>query len=265
MLVYMRFEAGFLKVERINLAKNPGKCSLKVLHMSDIHMQKLKVSADKVRKTIKFEKPDFIVITGDYIEKAEHADSFFRFLKKTCSGFDTYLCLGNHDFTAFHEDAKGLRGFIEGIEKLGIHVMNNSCITYTKEGSKINIIGIEDLKAGNADLEKAFAACVNNAATNIVISHNPDLIFELSDSKVDYFFCGHFHGGQIWMPLYLEFKMLRHDKLCKMGVRKGLHRINGVDVYINPGLGNVLVPLRFLSRPEVTVYNIELKERRNNI
>jgi predicted MPP superfamily phosphohydrolase len=55
------------------------------------------------------------------------------------------------------------------------------------------------------------------------------------------------------MPWNLEFFLLRKDVLCKMGLRRGLHKVNDIKVYLNRGLGNVVVPFRFLSRPEITV------------
>ncbi len=255
-LIYMRFEAGFLKVSRVMRTKDIH--SLKVLHMSDIHIRMLKVSTARIKKVIEAENPDFIIITGDFIEVPEHCESFLKFLDEIYCGYDIYLCLGNHDFNAFRSNSDGLRGFMKNIEKTGIHILHNRCMTFIKNNRKVNIIGIEDLRAGNPDVKKAFTTTDPESVLNIVISHNPDMVFELPKGKADYFFCGHFHGGQIWMPFNLEFKLLRNDRLCRMGIRKGLHKINGVNIYVNSGLGNVLFPLRFLSRPEITIYHLPL-------
>jgi uncharacterized protein len=259
MLLYMRFEAGFLKVAKVLRTKD--NQSLKVLHMSDIHINRLKVSSAKIKKVIEAENPDFIVITGDFIEKQEHCERFFKFLNEVYYGIDMYICLGNHDFNAFRNNKDGLGGFMRNIEKTGIHILHNKCMTFIKDRKRINIIGIEDLRAGNPDIKKAFKSADPESVLNIVISHNPDMVFELPEGKADYFLCGHFHGGQIWLPFKLEFKLLRNDRLCRMGIRKGLHKINGVNIYINPGLGNVLFPLRFLSRPEITIYQLPLVSR----
>ncbi len=93
---------------------------------------------------------------------------------------------------------------------------------------------------------------------NIAFTHNPDIVEELPASLFDLVLCGHYHGGQIWAPFDLEFKMLRNDNLSRKGIKRGLHKVNGMDIYINRGLGNVLVPLRFMSRPEVTVFELTI-------
>src|SRR5690554_1855664 len=85
LLLYMRFEAGFLKVKKVLLAKVEANTDLlKVLHISDIHISRLKVPVDRIIETIRTEKPDFIIVTGDYVEKSEQADIFVKFLKKAC-------------------------------------------------------------------------------------------------------------------------------------------------------------------------------------
>jgi len=274
MLLYMRFEAGWLKVDRVKFTlSNKG---LKIIQLSDIHMKYLKVSAQKVKNVISREKPDIIIMTGDYIENQDQIDAFLHFLEtiRTIKS-DTviYLCMGNHDYKAFdrncgkyhrqfhckpHGHSKyqshNIEDFIQSIESLGVTVLYNRAVSYSKNSVKYNIIGFDDVNAGHPDINKALSFCAEDAFVNIAFSHNPDIIFQIPKGKVDYLFCGHFHGGQIWMPFHLEFNLLRKEKLCRIGINRGLHKLNGINLYINRGLGNVCFPLRFLSRPEITVF-----------
>jgi predicted MPP superfamily phosphohydrolase len=115
------------------------------------------------------------------------------------------------------------------------------------------------LRHGNPDIKKAFESIlpsVQSNCINIAFSHNPDLTLSLPKGQVDYFLCGHFHGGQIWMPFNLEFRLMRSEKLCRMGYRRGFHKINGINIYINRGLGNVVFPFRFFSVPEIAVLQL---------
>jgi len=41
-----------------------------------------------------------------------------------------------------------------------------------------------------------------------------------------------------------------------MGITKGLHKFGDTILYINRGIGNVVLPLRFLSRPEITIIDV---------
>jgi Predicted phosphohydrolases len=253
LIIYMYFEAIWLKVDRISFSKSSK--GLKVLHISDIHINMFRINAEKIREIIRNENPDVLVFTGDYIEKPVNASQFLDLLQRIKLNNKTYLCLGNHDYRAYANNPAGLGNFIKEINALQVEVLVNSSVCIEKNHFKYNIIGIDDLRGGNPDIEKAIAGC-SPSATNIVITHNPDIALQLNRSQADYLFCGHFHGGQIWMPFNLEFFLLRKDVLCKKGKRRGLHKINGMNVYINRGLGTVVFPFRFMSRPEITVYNI---------
>ena len=254
LLAYMYLETGWLKVEHIDFSK--GRTGLKIMQLSDLHVYMLAIDAKTVRKVIKDENPDVIVITGDYIDKPLQASAFLEYLNAISKGYRTLLCLGNHDFRAFKGNRKGLERFIQEIEALNVEVLHNRSVVIEKDSAKYNFIGIEDLRGGNPDIEKALEGALPDIP-KIAFTHNPDLAINIPGKIVDYLLCGHFHGGQIWMPWNLEFFLLRRDQLCRMGLRRGFHRINDIKVYMNRGLGNVVVPLRFLSPPEITVINIK--------
>jgi uncharacterized protein len=251
-LLYMRFEATWLKTEHVARAK--GSKGLKVLHLSDIHINKLKVSHKKVRDVIARENPDVVILSGDYIEEEKDIPEFLRFLSYIKGNSRVYMCLGNHDYEAFSKNEKGLARYMKNLEDAGVELLHNRSACVEKNSKKYNIIGIADIRYKHHNIDKALASCCPDAFMNIAFSHNPDLVLQLPRNKVDYLLCGHFHGGQIWAPFNLEFKLLRREKLCRMGVQKGLHKVNGVNLYINRGLGNVVVPLRFMSRPEIAVF-----------
>lgn len=250
-LIYMRFEATWVETRSVKLTKN--KKYLKILQLSDIHISHLKVSYKKVKQAIEKENPDLIVISGDFIERVRHIPKFMNFLDAIKGSSPIYLCLGNHDYEAFIKAKKDVQSFMDQIEKKGVTILHNRSICYDKNSKKYNIIGIADLRKGYPDFEEAFRNCDKSAFANIGFSHNPDIALSVPPGKLDYLLCGHFHGGQIWMPFNLEFISLRSEELCKRGIKRGLHKLNGIHLYINRGLGNVLFPLRFFSRPEITV------------
>lgn len=253
LLAWMYIESRWVQVVRVDLAE--GGEGLKILHISDIHIDMLHIPSQKVRKVVKAENPDVIILSGDYINKPIHASIFLEYMQNVCKGYRTFMCLGNHDFRAYAKNPAGLGAFMREIQALQVEILHNRSVVVQKGKSLYNIIGIEDLRLGHPDVEKALKGCVPDAP-KIAFTHNPDLALEIPGKVVDYLFCGHFHGGQIWMPFNLEFFLLRDDKLCRMGVKRGLHKVNEIWLYINRGLGHAAIPLRFLSRPEITIFNI---------
>jgi uncharacterized protein len=258
-LLYMRLEASMLEVKTVKFTKS--KDCLKVMQLSDIHIYYLRVNPNKIKTAILKEKPDLILITGDYVNKPSHIPAFLKFLNKLDCNINTYLCLGNHDFKAFIQNSKteeidinSLDSFIKAIQKTGATVLQNQCICIQKNSKKYNIIGISDMRYNMHNLDKAFDSACPDAFMNIAFSHNPDIALQIPQGKADYLLCGHFHGGQIWAPFNIEFKLMRKEQLCKMGIRRGLHKLNGMNIYLNRGIGNVCFPLRFLSKPEITVF-----------
>lgn len=257
LLIYMTFETTLLQKSFISFSKSSK--GLKIAHLSDIHVNHLHISRGKIIRTIKSINPDIIIITGDYIESVKDIPKAISLISELSGIYSVFLTLGNHDHKALSHNKKKTDAFIIQLERAGAKVLNNSSDLIIKNNKSYNLVGIDDLKHGRPDLEKAFRNIVpskTSESINIAFSHNPDMLLSLPKNKVDYFLCGHFHGGQIWMPFHLEFKILRNENLCRMGYRRGLHKINGINAYINRGLGNVLFPFRFLSVPEIAVIQL---------
>ncbi|MDD4496337.1 MAG: metallophosphoesterase, partial [Eubacteriales bacterium] len=159
-----------------------------------------------------------------------------------------------HDHSALAQNKNDLNKLVTDLEKLGIEVLLNKTCPIVRNGKYYNIIGIDDIRSGRADVKKALESRHQPSCMDIAFSHNPDTVLMFPKGEVDYVMSGHFHGGQVWMPFRFEFLMLRSDVLCKRRITRGMHKVNGIMLYISRGLGNVIAPLRFLSRPEITVF-----------
>jgi hypothetical protein len=58
------------------------------------------------------------------------------------------------------------------------------------------------------------------------------------------------------MPFGLEFRLFRKEPLGRTGIRRGLHMVNGIPLYLTRGIGNVIFPLRLGARPEITIIDL---------
>jgi predicted MPP superfamily phosphohydrolase len=140
-------------------------------------------------------------------------------------------------------------------------LINQSTCIPDREGHSWLIIGLDCLHQGQPD----FAAALRNAAAEaaaipmerrVVLAHNPDTLFALPPAAAGFFLAGHFHGGQIYFPFHLEFVLLRHEKIGRMGYRRGPFSLRGIQGYISRGLGCVLFPFRLGSKPELPILDL---------
>jgi predicted MPP superfamily phosphohydrolase len=224
---------------------------LKILHLTDIHIEKLSVKPEKVLDMIGDEPFDLIALTGDYLDRVKSIDRFIRFLKvimQIPNRHGVYAVWGNHDWVI----KDNLSILKKEMEDLGVVVLENSFKTVMLESTPLHLIGIDDHYSGHSDVHKAFEG-VPEHGLRVVLTHDP-LIVKDMDYRFDYLLCGHFHSGQIFYPLPLHsLKMgLKPFRKYLCGLQ---YHTNGV-YYISGGLGQTGANLRLGCRPEITIHTI---------
>lgn len=278
---YLLFEAKNVQITRtiIKLDKIKKGESIKIIHLSDIHIDILKQNTTITKNILAKENPDIILLSGDYINTAKKTNSFLSWiLTVQPKDVPIYACLGNHDIHAFSSvsrdeentcelpdlctidnlsfiDKKAFNSYVEDLNSYGINILDNANTIVEIKKNKINLVGIGEFRYHLSDYKKSYAD-LDLSKPTVVLGHNPDMVLELPYEKTDLFLCGHFHGGQIRLPFNLEYKVFRNEKLCGEGYTRGLHTINNIKTYINRGIGCVLLPFRFLSRPEIAVIEL---------
>lgn len=262
LLIVGLIEPHLLKIERIkwfkidSTANTEGSARLRLILLSDLHTEFNFVNLNKLTAQIAQAKPDLIIFAGDWTGPKRNgtlakANKWRLSLSQTAAdlGIPLLAIAGNHDNALIRSQ---LNQPDSGVKLL----VNEAFCINAADSSSWQIIGLDDLKHGQPSIP-ANLYDIPSSRT-LMLAHNPDMLLHLPDCPGDFFFSGHFHGGQIWAPGKLEFKLFRREKIAAMGFHRGEFMFNDRRCYISRGLGCVVMPIRLFSLPEMTIIDLEV-------
>lgn len=224
--------------------------SIKLLQLSDLHLNKISWRHQKLIRQINELKPDLLTITGDAIDKAENLHLLDQFLQQIDSSISKVAILGNWEYWG-KVDMDALNALYQ--RHNGILLVNANH-TFQLKNRSINIIGIDDFLVGEADFLKAVKG-IEKTDHTIVLTHCPEHrdIIEQQNSgiAIDLILSGHTHGGQISLLGFAPFKPPGSGKYLA-----GWYRDASAPFYVSKGFGTSVIPLRFGSRAEISIFSI---------
>jgi predicted MPP superfamily phosphohydrolase len=242
-------------INNISLQETDGKFlnnHLKILQLSDLHLENISISPQELRKLVENEPIDLIALTGDFLDRKRSIPKLIPYLEvlnNVNPTFGMYAVFGNHDYVLKDKYFHRLK---ETLEENGCRTLQNEHLTIEVKGQRLNIIGIDDYSTNRSDLLQSYNGL--EEGYNLVLTHDPNLVLEMKEFHFDYLLSGHFHGGQIHWPK--PYHLIKMGKLVRMKMVKGLHYHNGKPFYISEGLGQTGVNIRIGSRPEITFHTL---------
>lgn len=243
--IFLILPTRWLKVERIFWDTKTRK---KVLQISDIHIRHLRVSYGRVQRIIENEAPDYIFLTGDFIDKHEREfDSLKAFLQMIQqTGVETFGVLGNHDRYIEEDKVKKLE---ELIHQCGVRLLKNEYI----EKDDVFIVGVDDYCKGHCDITQSFQFKNPQNKEVLVLTHDPDAVLEI-EHPFSLFVSGHLHGKQVNVPFFFKIKDM--GKVAQQGMYQGKHQHEKGPIYISKGISQTALNIRFWVRSELTVHQL---------
>ncbi len=239
-----------VRIERIDICLRglpPRWKGRRVIQLSDIHCSQV-VSRDylvAVMEAVNREKPDTLVLTGDYITGGP---GYIEDLKHVLSKLNPTLTkdyrlavLGNHDW--WNDPVL----VTKTLEDAGFDVLLNRGV----ELDELFWGGLGDMWCGSPDLKTTLSRWDKKSGPGILLSHNPDILPDASKSGIDFIMAGHTHGGQVKLPLVGGV-----ITPSRLGYFSGFYRQGSTTMYINRGVGMTKPPVRFGCPPEITVYTL---------
>ncbi|MHC4154224.1 MAG: metallophosphoesterase [Planctomycetota bacterium] len=228
------------------------RTAFRVVHISDLHCDVKPRNEEKLIQLVNSAHPDVIVFTGDALNLS--TASALPLFKKTMTGLEaniaSFAVRGNVDIWYMPD--------LDFFGGTGFQLLDEKSVKVQKDGEEIFVSGLTCERPG------AYLRLLENVPANrfsIFLYHNSDLVEDLENLNVDLYLCGHTHGGQVQLPFYGALVTL-----SKFGKKyeAGMFTVNDTILYVNRGIGleGGLAPrVRFLARPEITVFDIIPKEQ----
>jgi predicted MPP superfamily phosphohydrolase len=232
---------------------------LRIAQLSDFHYDPY-FSVVPIRKAISVLnglRPDLVVLTGDFVtvpfgrhqdrDSADVIDPCASLLAQLHAPLGRLAVLGNHDVIS--DPAR----IVSALETRGIPVLRNRSTSFVRAGARLWLAGIDDVLEGHANLQLTLAGIPPEEPV-ILLAHEPDFAVYTARFPVDLQLSGHSHGGQVRLPL------LGAPVLPPLARRYpwGLHRLGGLTLYTNVGIGTIALPVRFLCPPEITLITLRV-------
>ncbi len=247
-------EPGRLVITRLELPVAGLTHPLRLVAIGDVQPAGPHESRERIDEIVaaaNAEKGDLIVLLGDYHSNRELRTSYVDPVVTTeaLGALDAPLgviaVLGNHDWWW---DGPRMRSLLQAQD---IEVLEDRSILVNSDNQAIWISGLSDPVTQRYDLDGTLAQ-TDDRAPVILLTHTPDVFPNVPD-LVDLTLAGHTHGGQVYIPLIGRLVVpSRYGERYAYGhvVEAGRH------LYVTSGIGTAILPVRFLTPPEIVVITL---------
>jgi predicted MPP superfamily phosphohydrolase len=244
-------EPSWIEVKTIEIeTPKVKKATLRIALFSDTHCETKPRNESKVVEIINSLKPDVIIFAGDALNTPKALPLFKETLSKLNAPLGKFAVRGNFDSNFWRN--------LDLFSGTGFKELVADTVEVSKDNESFYITGF------NVRFPDNFRTVLQDVPADkysILIYHHSDMAESLGGLNVDLYLSGHTHGGQVRLPFYGALVTLSH---FGKKYESGMYTIDGMKLYVNRGIGleNCPAPkVRFLCRPEITVFDIKpLKE-----
>jgi len=229
----------------------PGQ-SLRILHLSDFHLDTRLDQSDRWAQMIQSLEYDLTVITGDFLNGFRLPDpACMKAIGKVISVIKgpIYGILGNHDCALS----------TPYLESIGIKILLNESQAFNCNGIQIQISGLDDPHFFKSDdLSRCSSTFKNSPPPNlkILLVHAPREPRAYADLGFDLCLCGHTHGGQICTSKSVP---LLRNGLYATETIGGWWTSGNMKGFTSRGTGTGRLSYRLNCPPEIVVHHLQPK------
>ena len=220
---------------------------ISVALVSDLHLRNSSTAIEnwqQLIRSINNSEADYVLLAGDYITNIKNGSIVREIQDRFIESLETIekpyaLVLGNY------ETWTDRQSWLDAFAAQGIPALENQTIVL--RGDKpICVIGVGDAYTGYDKSVSVPSDC--SQYPMIQLTHDPSAAFNPNSSGI--WLAGHTHCGQVRLPLLgplwvpSEAPEESHCGMYEDGVKK---------VFVSSGVGNSVLPLRFLAQSEIEI------------
>ena len=217
---------------------------IQLVQITDVHLRSVGPLHRTLTTAIQRVEGDVVVLTGDVVAREWTRAALDDFLAKVPRGrLGTFAALGNW------EHWQGDVAMWEGLyASHGIPLLREQ----VAQVGQLQLVGLDDHLAGASDPDGVLGE-LDLTRPTAVLSHSPASFDAIARPGVDLVLSGHTHGGQFVLP---GAGALWVPKGSVPYIR-GFYRKNSSLLYVSPGLGWSIAPLRIGCPPEIALHILE--------
>lgn len=235
---------------------HPDLGGFRIAQVSDIHVSPF-LSVREARRVIDMAnglRPDLTVFTGDLIsEMGDPLDDAIRELIRLRADSGVLGCMGNH------EEYVGCRNYLaRQTRRSGLLFLRNAATRIHRGQATLNVAGVDyQRSSGSANYLPGTESLIVPGATNLLLSHNPDVFPTAIRRGFQAVLSGHTHGGQVNVEIL-------HQNVNPARFRtpftSGLYRLGqgaaAASCFVTNGIGTIGMPIRLGAPPEIALLRL---------
>jgi predicted MPP superfamily phosphohydrolase len=246
-----------IQVSRQKLVSNKlhSGTKLRVLHLGDLHVERLTERERQLTSLVKSLQPDLILFSGDFLNLSYLTDPAAQAAAREVmqawqAPLGVFAVKGSPAVDLEESVARVLDG-------LPIQLLEQDVVTLAVGEDAIRIAGLTCSHKPFIDfpLLRQILESPSDSFT-ILLYHSPDLAPQAAGLDIDLQLSGHTHGGQVRLP---GLGAIVTGSLYGRRFQSGKYSLGNMTLYITRGIGleGAGAPrVRFLCPPEITVWEI---------
>jgi len=237
------FNAMTLRVKTIRFETAKLRQPVRFVQITDVHIgSRNKGFLDRVIGKIYQLEPDFLCITGDFIDAPGVTEETLQALTSVAGPI--YYCTGNHEK---YEDFDAI---MTRLGNLGVTILRDDTLHHRRD---LQVIGIDDMEDALQVKRQLALLDIDRQAFVLLLYHRPRGLEAAAAAGVDLMLSGHTHNGQI-----IPFNLIVNRVFDRI---KGMYQLDQTRLYVSQGTGTWGPVMRVGTSSEITLFELSPNQK----